>query len=200
MFIKMRRDFLTGVLVILPILLTIILIKSLIGAVNNILLQPIVGLFERHLPSGSAVLFAKALVFFAVVYLIILIGLATRSIILRRLFGLIENLILFKMPLVRKVYSTIKEISNAFLGQQYKGSFLRVVLVEFPRAGIKSVGFVTHDDPARDSLHVFVPTTPNPTSGFLLLLPRKDVFESNMTVEEALKLVISAGTLSSEKV
>ncbi|HNW35910.1 MAG TPA: DUF502 domain-containing protein, partial [Candidatus Ozemobacteraceae bacterium] len=104
------------------------------------------------------------------------------------------------LPVVRSLYVGVKQVSDVVL-QQHKGDFKRVVLVEYPKENSWAVGFVTGDFPAdvapafeqRNMLCVFVPTTPNPTSGFLLIVERTKIMETHISIEEAMKLVISGG-------
>jgi len=107
-----------------------------------------------------------------------------------------------RIPMVGWVYGGMKDMSHAFLGQT-KGIFTRVVLIEFPHKGIYAIGFVTsegrgevQDRTADKVINVFVPTTPNPTSGFLLLVPEKDIISLNMSIDEGLRMVISGGIVS----
>ena len=196
---SLRKNFITGVAVILPAVITIWLVKFIIGKTNNILLEPMVQ-FLRPYIMDSAVLeyIAKVLIFIFIVVAISIIGFGTRILFLRRFFSFLEKNI-HQLPMVGKIYGAIKEMSHAFLGQS-KEIFTRVVLVEFPRKGIYAIGFVTsegkgeaQDKTIEKVINVFVPTTPNPTSGFLLLVPEGEMIKLDMSVEEGLKLVISGG-------
>ena len=109
---------------------------------------------------------------------------------------------LSRMPVVRSVYGTLKQIFETVLNQSSR-SFREVVLVEYPRRGIGAIGFVTgptqgevQERTDEDLVNIFLPTTPNPTSGFLLFVPRKDLIHLDMTVEEGIKLVISGGIVT----
>jgi uncharacterized membrane protein len=133
--------------------------------------------------------------------LILLIGIFARNFIGKKLGGLGEK-ILNKIPLVRNIYTSIKQIVTTIF-MQGKSNFRGVVLVEYPRRGAYSVGFVTGDTKGQiqriteDNLvNVFVPTTPNPTSGFFILFPENDITLLNMTVEEGMKMIISAGMVT----
>lgn len=196
---SLRKNFITGVAVILPAVITIWLVKFIIDKTNNILLEPMVKFLHLYI-LDSAILenLAKVLIFVFLVVVISIIGFGTRILFLRRLFSFLEKNI-HQLPMIGKIYGAIKEISHAFLGQS-KGIFTRVVLVEFPRKGIYAIGFVTsegkgevQDKTIEKVINVFVPTTPNPTSGFLLLVPEGEMIKLDMSVEEGLKLVISGG-------
>ena len=130
--------------------------------------------------------------------MVVFIGLATRVIFIRKLFSAGEA-IFFKIPMLGKIYIAIKQISKAFLGQR-KEVFKAAVLVEYPRRGVYSIGFLTSDTKGeirrmtkKKLVNIFIPTTPNPTSGILLLTPEDEFMALSMSVEEAIKLVISGG-------
>lgn len=135
---------------------------------------------------------------------IFIVGLIIRLLILQRLFDRIEELF-FKIPLVRPVYSGIKQLIHAFSAQD-KLSFKKVVIVEFPRPGIYSIGFLTSELPhsiapisGKNFYNVFIPTTPNPTTGFLVILP-EDAFKTiDITRQEAMAMIISGGIIQPER-
>ncbi|MCX5656801.1 MAG: DUF502 domain-containing protein, partial [Candidatus Omnitrophica bacterium] len=127
-----------------------------------------------------------------------LVGSATKNIFGKRLISFTEKLIL-KFPFFGRIYAGTKEISNAFLLSN-KGAFMKVVLVEFPKEGSYALGFITsaakgeiQDKTKNNVLSVLVPTTPNPTSGFLLFIPMDKLIFLDMTIEEGIKLIISGG-------
>jgi uncharacterized membrane protein len=199
----LRDNFLAGIIVILPIAITVFIIRFFVISLNAIMLNPLArGLKTYPLYEDQRLFLAKTLIFIAVVLIIALVGLMTRVIIVRRFFTFFEN-ILLRLPMINKVYGSIKEISSAFLGKR-KSGFKKVVLVEYPRKGIYTLGFVTSElsggfqdavnDP--DLISVYVPTTPNPTSGLFILISRHDVTPLEMSVEEALRVVISAGAIA----
>ena len=134
-----------------------------------------------------------------------LIGAITPGII-GRTFLKIGETILFKMPVIRTIYSSIKQIMETVMSTSSK-SFKEVVLVEYPRKGIWVIAFVTSNIKGeiknkineRELVSIFVPTTPNPTSGFLLILPKKDLIFLKMPVDQAIKLIISGGIVTSNK-
>jgi len=134
--------------------------------------------------------------------IIILIGLMTRVIIVRRTFSFFESF-LYKLPMVNKVYGALKEISNALFSKR-KTSFKKVILAEYPSKGIYTIGFITSEakgslqDSAgnQDLISVYIPTTPNPTSGLFVLLNKNEVKPLSLSVEDAFKVVISAGSIT----
>jgi len=190
-------------IIIFPLAITIIIVRYIFVTLNSYVFNPLVS-FLRVNPylTRHSIIIAKALIFILVILAISLVGWAANIIFLRKLFGFGEK-IFIKVPLVGKVYSVIKEIGSAFLGQGTKAFFKKVVLIEYPRKGIYSIGFLTgegkdkiKDASGRDLINIFVATTPNPTSGFFLLMPREEVKFLDMPVEEGLKLVVSSGALT----
>ncbi|MFA5338847.1 MAG: DUF502 domain-containing protein [Candidatus Omnitrophota bacterium] len=199
MFISIRRNFIAGVAVILPALITIWLVKFAVDKTNYFLLEPIAN-FLRPFILDSAFLeyVAKVLTLVFLVIGISLIGFATRLILLRKFFSYLEKKV-SRFPLLGRIYDAFKEISHALLGQS-QGIFKRAVLVEYPRKGIYSIGFVTsegketaHDARGKKLISVLIGTSPTPASGFLILVPEDEIIPLDISIEEALKLVISAG-------
>ncbi len=198
---KIRNNFLAGVAIIFPLAITIVIIRYLVIKINSWILNPVMELLNLS-PSLTyyGVFIAKTLAFLIVIFLISLIGWAASIIFLRRLFSSGEKLFR-KIPMVGKIYSVIKEIGSAFLGLE-KAFFKRVVLIEYPRKGLYSIAFITRERQdkiknatGKELVGVFVPTTPNPTSGIFLLVPKEEVKFLEMSVEEGLKLVVSSGTI-----
>ena len=200
---KVRNNFLTGVAIILPLAITTVIIRYLVIKINSSILNPVVELLNL-MPELShySVIIAKTLAFFIVIFLISFIGWAANIIFLRKLFSFGERLFV-KVPMVGKIYSVTKEIGSAFLGRRDKAFFKKVILIEYPRKGLFSIAFVTSEreglikSPAgKNLISVFVPTTPNPTSGIFLLVPKNEVKFLEMSVEEGLKIVVSSGTIA----
>jgi len=198
---KIRNNFLTGVAIIFPLAITVIIVRYLVITINSWILNPLVGLLEPspYLTQYS-ILIAKILAFLVVILLISFIGWAASVIFLRRLFSFGEKVFL-KIPMVGKIYSVTKEMGSAFLGKE-KAFFKRVVLIEYPRKGLYSIAFVTREKQdkiknaaGKELIGIFVATTPNPTSGIFLLIPKEEVKFLDMSVEEGLKLVVSSGTI-----
>lgn len=183
---QLKKSFLTGLLVVLPIGGTIYILLLLIKALNSIL--PF-----SFLPYGTGLLLTVALITF--------IGFMTSNIMGARLIKMGEG-VLFRIPLVKNVYTAVKQISDAMLSSQAR-NFRRVVMLEYPRKGLYTLAFVTgvargevQDKTAKKVISVFVPTTPNPTSGFFLMVAEEEVIDLDMSVEDAFKLVISGGLVS----
>jgi len=199
----LEKNFFAGIIVILPITVTVFIIRFFVVSLNSVMLNPLAIRLKPYLLQEEQRLFlAKVVVFIAALLIIIFIGIMTRIIIVRKTFSFFEKF-LYKLPMVNKIYGAIKEISKAFLGSK-KSGFKKVVLVEYPRKGIYTIGFVTSEsmiafsvsEDSRDLVSIYIPTTPNPTSGLFIMVPRGDVKALDMSVEEALKVVISAGAIA----
>ncbi len=198
---KIRNNFLTGVAIIFPLAITVVIVRYLVIKINSWILNPLVK-FINLSPylTHHSIFIAKILAFFIVILLISFIGWAASVIFLRRLFSFGEKVFL-KIPMVGKIYSVTKEMGSAFLGKE-KAFFKRVVLIEYPRKGLYSIAFITREKQdkiknaaGKELIGVFVATTPNPTSGIFLLVPKEEVKFLDMSVEEGLKLVVSSGTI-----
>jgi len=193
----LRSSFLTGLVVIAPVGLTVWLVLGVISWVDKVVL-PFVpeGLRPENLIGVNFV--GVGVVIFLL--FTIIVGWVAKGLIGRSLIRQAENVV-DRMPVVRVVYNGIKQISETVFAQSER-SFEKAVLIEYPRRGIWAIGFISTHAKGEilkragnggQMMSVFVPTTPNPTSGFLLYFPEEDVLELDMSVEEAAKLVISAG-------
>ena len=192
-FARIRNNFIAGVVVLIPIGITIYFTLFIVSISSKILPKEINP--NHYLPydiPGVEIIIAVAL--------ITLIGWLSLSFIGKRLLNLLNN-ILKRIPILRTIYSAIVQMTETFTkGDEKKKS---VVLVEYPRKGSWAVGFATKENTGeianrikKDLVNVFVPTTPNPTSGFLLMFPKEDVIYLDLTFEEASKFIVSAGTLN----
>jgi uncharacterized membrane protein len=192
----MRKYLIAGLLVWMPLGITFLVIRAIVGFLDNTLLllpeayQPD-NLLGFHIP-GLGVLLA--------VILVLATGMIVANLLGRRLVSAWES-ILSRIPLVRTLYAGVKQIMEAVLATDAK-SFRRVLLVEYPRRGVWSLGFMTSDQLGEvqqktesDVIGVFIPTTPNPTSGFVLMVPEHEVIYLDMPVEQGLKMIISMGTV-----
>ncbi len=189
--LTLRNYFITGVVVLIPIGFTLYLSKILIGISSNLIpknLNP-----NHYLPFNI-----PGIEIFISVVLITIVGGLSLSFFGRRILKLIDDL--FKrIPFLRTVYSAVVQMTETF--SKKDDGKKSVVLVEYPRRGVWAVGFATKENKGEMSektkkklINVFVPTTPNPTSGFLLMFPIEDVIYLNMSFEEASKFIVSAGT------
>ena len=193
----LRASFLTGIVVIAPVGLTIWLIWSVIGWIDGVVLPLVPDKFQPERYIGMDLRGLGVIIF---LLFTIIMGWIAKGLIGRSLIRYAETLV-DRMPVVRSIYSGIKQISETVFAQSER-SFEKACLIQYPRRGIWAIGFISTTAKGEISdraetggrlLGVFVPTTPNPTSGFLLYFPEEDVIELDMTVEDAAKLVISAG-------
>ena len=189
--LTLRNYFITGVVVLIPIVFTLYLSKILIGVSSKLIPKNINP--NNYLPfdiPGIEILIS--------IFLITIVGGLSLSFFGRRILKLIDDL--FKrIPFLRTVYSAIVQMTETF--SKKDDNKKSVVLVEYPRKGVWAVGFATKENTGemaektnKKLINVFVPTTPNPTSGFLLMFPIEDVIYLNMSFEEASKFIVSAGT------
>lgn len=195
----LRRYFIAGLLVWLPIVVTFVVLSWIVGTIDAIVdwlphaWRPD-ALLGRRIP-GMGVVMAVAIVF--------LTGLVAANVLGQRLIRLWEALI-HRIPIVKSIYASVKQVSETLFSDTGQ-AFRTVVLVQYPRHGTWTIAFVT-GEPAPETvsnlnehgrfLTVMVPTTPNPTSGFLLIVPARDVIPLDLSIDEALKYVISLGTLN----
>jgi uncharacterized membrane protein len=204
-----RRYFITGLLIWVPIGITLWVLGLVVTTLDLSLSllpahwQPI-ALFGRHLPGLGALL---------TLLIILLTGVLTRNFLGQKLVTLWEGL-LARIPIVRTIYSSVKQVSDTLLSPQ-GNAFRKALLVEYPREGSWTIGFMTGTpaeevrrrvSPAQavgedagagaEMVSIYVPTTPNPTSGFFLMMRREDTLELDMSVDEALKYIVSMGVVS----
>ena len=191
LFRTLRNYFITGAIVLIPIGITIYLSIFLIKFSSRLLpgkINP-----NNYLPfdiPGIEILIT--------IIFITIVGGISLSFIGKKILEIFNN-ILKRIPILRTIYSAVGQLTESFA--QTKGTKKSVVLIEYPRKGLWAVGFATKDNEGEISkktneqlVNVFVPTTPNPTSGFLLMVPKKDIVYLDMSFEEASKFIVSAGT------
>ena len=205
MLARLRTSFLTGIVVIAPVALTLWLIWSVIGWFDGFVLpfvpdayrpeQILNTIFGYDLKLNIRGVGVVVFLVFAT-----LVGWLAKGLIGRSFIRYAENLV-NRMPVVRSFYSGIKQIAETVFAQQER-SFEKACMIEYPRKGIWAIGFISttakgeiaeRNSSKGPMVSVFVPTTPNPTSGFLLFFPKADIVELDMSIEDAAKLVISAG-------
>ena len=190
----MRKYIIAGLLVWMPLCITFLVIRAIVGLLDRTLLllpepyQPD-NLLGMHIP-GLGVLLAAILV--------LTTGMIVANFLGKRLVVSWEHF-LARIPLVRSLYAAIKQIMEAVLSTDAQ-SFRKVLLIEYPRKGVWSLAFLTSDNlgevqakTSSEVISVFIPTTPNPTSGFIIMVPKDDVIELDMAVEDGLKMIISLG-------
>ncbi len=189
-----RNQFLTGISVILPAALTIYICYFMFKILGRILL-PIV--MKVPILNELHYLITYIISIIALVVIVWMIGVLARNFIGKRLLKLTE-LIMLKAPVLNRIYEGIRQIVRTITVS--KTAFQRVVMIEYPRKGIYSLAFVTNViKDKKTKLSLFISTTPNPTSGFYLIVPEEDTVPIDMTIEEGMKLVASAGIVTPEK-
>lgn len=195
---KLRNWFLTGVIVTAPIGITLYIVLSFVEFADNTVSRLIP---EAYVPNRFTPLSIPGSGLVLALILLTLVGFLTANIIGRRLVRLSER-ILARMPVIRSIYSALKQLFETMLTRS-SNAFRKVVLVEFPRAGAWSIAFLTNESPGEiarrldgDMVAVYLPTAVNPTSGYLLFVPRASIVTLDMTVEDAMKMVLSGGVVT----
>ena len=199
---KIQTTFLTGFITIIPILITVVLLSFLFNIFDQFLNTPFSNLFkliglpqliDYHLPGFIG--------FLILILFTFLIGLIVKNVVGKKTFFWVERL-LSKLPLIWNIYYSSKQILEA-ISTSGKAAFKQVVLIEYPRKGIFTIGFLSSETKGeiqsvteKDMVNVFLPTTPNPTSGFLLMVPKEDIIILSMNIEEGIKLVVSGGMVA----
>ncbi len=190
-FAKIRNNFIAGIVVLIPIGITLYLTLFLIRVSGKIIPKEINP--NNYLPfdiPGVEIIIA--------LFIITITGWLSLSFLGKKFFEILNN-ILKKIPILRTIYSAIGQMTESFTKSDNKQK--SVVLLEYPRKGVWAVGFATKENKGlikdkvkEDLINIFVPTTPNPTSGFLLMVPKKDLIYLDVTFEQASKFIVSAGT------
>lgn len=195
---KLKHYFLTGLLVVVPISLTVLVVRWLINLMDQLLLTVLPDAFRPETVFGVKI---PGIGLLATLLLILLIGIFTANFFGRSLVLYSEKLV-DRIPFVKGIYTLFKQVADTVLKRD-RGAFRNAVLIEYPRKGIWAVAFVTgrasgeiQRVTSENMVNVFVPTTPNPTSGFYVLIPETDIILLKMTVEEAFKLIISGGMVT----
>ncbi len=191
MFSKLRNNFIAGIVVLIPIGITLYLTLFLIRVSGKIIPKEINP--NNYLPFDI-----PGVEIFIALIIITFIGWLSLSFLGKKFFEIVNN-ILRKIPILRTIYSAIGQMTESFTNTDNKQK--SVVLLEYPRKGVWAVGFATKENEGliknkiqEDVVNVFVPTTPNPTSGFLLMVPKKDLIYLDVSFEQASKFIVSAGT------
>jgi uncharacterized membrane protein len=188
-----RTTFGRGVAVMVPLVITFWVLNMLFNSIDGVISPVFDQILQRHIPG---------LGFISMVVLIFIVGALSRNLVGRALLRAFEHLI-SSIPLARTIYSAMRDVINAFQPGRKGKSFREVVIVEYPRPGLSTIGFVTNEIVVSKGISldqlvsVYIPNPPNPTSGILLLVPRREARVLNMTVEEGLKLVLSGGIVTS---
>ena len=184
---NLRSKLLTGIITLLPLYLTYIVLKFFFKTLNDIS-EPILNRLNIEIPF---------LGIFLTLLLVLSIGIAVTNFLGKKFFEIGEKIVK-KVPLVSSIYLSIKQILDTITNSstdEFKGT----VYIQYPRKGLWTMAFISGEsisESGRTFFHLFVPTTPNPTSGFFLMIPKEDAIKSNMSVEDGLKTIISGGLLA----
>ncbi len=204
-----RTHFVRGLLIVLPAIITFWLLRILFGVVSgNVTPWVLRGLAAGGVPwvnDWHARFLVPVIGLVLTLLLIYLIGLIAANLVGQRVLLWFEGGVL-KIPLVKSIYGGARQLLDAF-GSGTSGTFTRVVLVQYPRAGVFTVGFVTSElrvemplgEGVVSSVMVFFPTTPNPTSGWLAIIPETDIINFDLSIEEGVKLIVSGGIVTPAK-
>ncbi|MCA1932163.1 MAG: DUF502 domain-containing protein [Calditerrivibrio sp.] len=201
LFIKIRNVFLTGIFALLPLVVSYYFLDFLFNSMTGFVL-PYIDTLDLKYSIGMPMFTKKMISFFLFLLIVFLAGIITKNYFGKKLIIYFERII-EKIPLVKTVYNATKQIIVTFQSTK-TDTFKKVVLVEYPRKGLYSIGFVTNnrnilqDGKEYDYYSVFIVTTPNPTSGFIIIVPKSDVIVIDISVQDAFKYIMSAGVLLPE--
>ena len=185
-----RSKLFAGVATLLPLYLTFFVIKFLFVTLEE-MSDPLLKRFNLDIPGLGIIL---------TVLLIYILGFLVTNFLGRKIFNLGERIVK-KVPIVNMIYTTLKQITDTFTKGSTDG-FEGAVYIQYPRQGLWTMAFISGESKTKDGVpyyHLFVPTTPNPTSGFFLMIPQADTVATGMSVEEGLKTIISGGLLAPEE-
>ena len=199
-----RSYIVAGLLFVVPLVVSVYVVIRMFFWLDGLLNRQVSYLIYHFLDGDASANPIPGIGLLALILVLFTAGFFVRNYIGRRIVKLSE-FVLGRIPIVGHIYGTLQQIGHAFLSDRSE-TFKKAVLFEYPRIGSYSIGFITQDTRGvvqstlsshekEDCYSIFVPTTPNPTSGFLLFVPKKDVFELDLSIEEALKLVISGGSI-----
>lgn len=193
---KIRNNFFTGLLIMAPLFLTVVFIGYLVKLVDVFIVNPLFEILPFDIEATFKIFLTKAAIAAMIILIVGLVGLAAKKFFFKKVLVTGES-VLLTIPLFNRVYLAIKEIAQAFFGDK-SGVFKRVVFMEYPRKGIYSIGFVTQEKPwslsektGKDLVSVFVPSPPNPATGYAVFVPKEDLIDAGVSVEEGIKMVIS---------
>ena len=205
-FARWRANFVTGLVIVLPGVISIAVLVWLFGTISNITDTLLVfiprNITHRNNGDGPMHWYWSLVALMLAILLISAAGRLARNYIGIKIIDWMDRA-LMQVPFLNKIYAATKQVNEAFAGN--KNSFKTVVLVEFPGAGSYTVGFITNEQQGEVQkmagkilVSVFIPTTPNPTSGFLILVPEEKVVKLKMSVPDAIKYIVSLGSISQE--
>jgi uncharacterized membrane protein len=200
MWNSIKKTLVAGLLVLAPITLTFYILYTLLRFLDRLLTGTVIRFILHRLGYGDLVLPVPGLGIIALIALLFITGFLTRNYVGRKFLAL-GDYIVTHIPLINRIYIAFREISEAIFSEK-REVFKKAVIIEYPRKGLYSIGFFTQDTTGpvqeaiqEDLVSVFVPTAPNPTSGYLLFVPKDQAMDIDMSVEDALKLVLSGGSI-----
>ena len=196
-----KKNIIAGLLVTVPVLLTYIVLNFVITWIDALVVPVVSKIIGEKAMENFIGYFVPGMGFLILIFFIFFIGLLATNFFGKKLFSFGE-LVLRKIPIVRVIYITIKKVVDT-VSQSNESTFEKMALITYPRAPLKTLGIIVCDTPdavsrniEEPSVNVFVPTSPNPTTGFVIAVPIKDVDFLKMTVEEGLKMIISFGVVA----
>ncbi len=196
-----RNHFASGLLVLGPLYLSVLFIGYLIRLTDRLVVNPLFEVLPFQMDAQFKVFFTKIAIGAIVILIVSVVGLVAEKFLIRKVISSGEAVIK-NIPFFSNIYSSIKEIAQAFFGEK-QGQFGRVVYVEYPRREAWAVAFVTNESPwevhekvGKDLITIFVPKPPNPATGFFISVPKSQVIDSDMTVEEGIRMVLSFGAVA----
>lgn len=199
---SIRTAFITGLLILLPLGVTVFIINIVLNRIGNPASELFFRFIDQNIRELPTVEIPLQVLSLIIVFIIITILGYFSRIFIGQLFLKFFERILTQLPLISQVYNTVKQLVDTF-SQQKKAVFQEVVMIEYPRKGIYAIGFLTNQAKGEvqaitgeDLVNVFVPTTPNPTSGFLLMLPKEEVIPMQMSIADGMKTIISGGAVT----
>ena len=193
LIVRLRDIFLTGLFVFIPIAITIWIVVWLLAFVNNLVLPILRYIMPIPNIPGIGLLITLVLIF--------IIGLIAQNYFGKKVISLWDSII-NRIPIVRSIYLAVKQLMENLFNQKGKGKFKETVLVEFPRKGMYSIGFIANKTEVDGEIYylVYVPTAPNPTSGYTVFVKEDDVIHTDMSVEDATKIILSGGIVSRDNI
>lgn len=194
------RYLITGLITLLPLWITLNILWYIFKIISGIFTPVLTPIFHIFFEAEESRFFGRLISFFVTLFIIWFIGALATNIAGRKLLIRLENLFI-KLPLLRDIYTAVRKLTVYIFTKRQ--AFKKVVLVEYPRKGIYSIGFITaftiseiQTKTKEEVINVFLPSTPNPTTGFLLMVPKRDIVELDMSVDDAMRLIITGGIIT----
>lgn len=201
---NITRYLITGIITILPLWVTLNVLWIIFRLISGVFMPVITPIFYIFFGPEESRFFGRLFSFFVTLFIVWLVGAAATNIASRRLLVKIEGLFV-KVPILKEIYIAVRKLTVYIFTK--RKAFKKVVIIEYPRRGVYSLAFVmatamgeVQEKTREEVINVFLPSTPNPTTGFLLLVPKQDIIELEMSVDDAIKLIITGGIITPENV